>query len=278
MSEQANLPAYFERIGFAGSIAPNLQTLQALHELHPAAIPFENLDPLLGRPVLLDQASLEAKLLRDRRGGYCFEHNLLFARMLRELEYTVRGHAARVLWGRPEGTVTPRSHMILTLEINGVPYLADVGFGGLTLTSPLRLRPGLEQETPHEKFRLTGEEPVMRLEALIGDDWRPVYEFDLSEWVDADFEAPNYFLSTHASSRFRQHLVVARSDKGRRLTLTDTAFAVHTQGGPSEKRVLPDIDALRATLAETFGIALPPAEALDPVLAGVVARAAQQAA
>lgn len=278
MSEQANLPAYFERIGFAGSIAPNLQTLQALHELHPAAIPFENLDPLLGRPVLLDQPSLETKLLREKRGGYCFEHNLLFARMLRELEYSVRGHAARVLWGRPEGAVQPRTHMILTLEINGVPYLADVGFGGLTLTSPLRLRPGLEQETPHEKFRLAGEEPVLRLEALIGEDWRPVYEFDMSEWVDADFEAPNYFLSTHASSRFRQHLVVARSEKGRRVTLTDTALAIHPTGGESEKHVLSDVEGLRAVLSETFGIALPPAEALDPVLADIVARAGQQAA
>lgn len=277
MSEDANLPAYFERIGFAGSIAPNLQTLQALHELHPATIPFENLSPLIGEPVLLDKASVEAKLLRDRRGGYCFEQNMLFWRVLSELEYTVRPHFARVIWGRPDGVPGARSHMILTLEINGVPYLADVGFGGLTLTAPLRLRPGIEQDTPHEKFRITGDEPEYRLEVLIGADWRPVYSFDRSEMIEADFEAANYFLSTHKDSTFRNTLMAARTEKGKRFNLNDNRLSIHTTGADSEHRLIEGMEELRTVLAETFAIALPPAEQLDPALEKVLARAAEQA-
>ena len=137
MSEKVNLNAYFERIGFAGSIAPTLATLELLHALHPAVIPFENLNSLIGEPVLLDQPSLERKLLADKRGGYCFEHNLLFMRILRDLDYTVRPLLARGLWTNPDNQEL--SHLVLLVEINGQNYLADVGHGGLTLTTPLRL-------------------------------------------------------------------------------------------------------------------------------------------
>src|SRR5690349_12077583 len=96
MSDDPNIDAYFERIGFSGSIAPTLQTLETLHALHPAAIPFENLDPLMGVPVRLELKNLEQKLLFDKRGGYCFEHNLLFKAMLEDLGYDAAGLAARV--------------------------------------------------------------------------------------------------------------------------------------------------------------------------------------
>ena len=142
MPEKVNLKAYFERIGFAGSIAPTLATLDLLHALHPATIPFENLSPLMGDPVALDQPSLERKLLSERRGGYCFEHNLLFKRMLQDLDFVVRPLLARVVWTNPDGANRPPSHLLLLVEVNGQNHIADVGFGGLTLTTPLRLRAG----------------------------------------------------------------------------------------------------------------------------------------
>src|SRR5665213_3046956 len=128
-----NLNAYFERIGFAGSIAPTLATLEALHALQPAAIPFENFNSLVGVPVLLDQPSLNRKLLTERRGGYCFELNLMFLRILVELGFEARGHLASVLRdGADEGN-SPPSHLLITVDIGGMTYLADVGFGGLLL-------------------------------------------------------------------------------------------------------------------------------------------------
>ena len=134
-----DLGAYFTRIGFNGARAPTLATLRALHLAHAQSIAFENLNPLLGWRVALDLASLEEKLVRSRRGGYCYEQNALLAAALRELGFSVTGLAARVLWNVAEDAIRMRSHMLLKVDIDGEPHIADVGFGGLSLTGPLRL-------------------------------------------------------------------------------------------------------------------------------------------
>jgi N-hydroxyarylamine O-acetyltransferase len=273
-----NLNAYFERVGFAGSIAPNLTTLEALHSLHPAAIPFENLDPLLGRPVLLDQKSLEQKLLADGRGGYCLEHNFMFMRVLRELDYSVRGLAARVLWNRPEDEAErPASHMVLAVDIGGSTYLADVGFGGITLTAPLRLRADVEQATPHESFRLVNAGAGMRLEVRLGEeDWRPVYAFDPAPASEPDFAAINAFVET--TPQFRETLMAARAEKERRLALHDTRYTVYPLEGERESRVLTSIEELAAILSGPFGISLPPAAEIEPVLQRILDKSQPEAA
>jgi len=271
MSDEVNINAYFERIGFAGSIAPTLQTLQALQVTHLAAIPFENLNPLLGLPVRLDLRSLEQKLVLERRGGYCFEQNTLFLNVLRTLGFEVRSHSARVVWGRDADEVTAQSHMLLTVEIGGQSLLVDVGFGTAVPTAPLRLRPGVEQETPHETYRLTGGEPEYLLEVKIGDDWQPCYRFDLSERHPIDQEVANWYVATHPDSAFRHELRVARPEKGRRVALRNTDFSIHETGGKSEKKTLSSVAEIREVLTGTFGIALPAADLLDPVLERIVA-------
>ena len=196
MRQKVNLNAYFERIGFVGSIAPTLATLEQLHALHPAAIPFENLDPVMGKPVLLDQASLEQKMLRDGRGGYCFEHNTLFMNELRDLDYTVRPYAARMLWGHPEGGASMISHMVLVADISGSSYLCDVGSSIFTLTAPLKLRDGVEQQAGNELFRLSKLDELWRLEVQVGEEWRGVYQFELVEQNDSDIAAINSLVET----------------------------------------------------------------------------------
>ena len=99
MSDEANLDAYLKRINYAGSIAPTLETLETVHRLHPAAIPFENLNPLMELPVRLGLSDLEQKLIFERRGGYCFEHNLLLKANLESMDFAVTPLAAGVLWG-----------------------------------------------------------------------------------------------------------------------------------------------------------------------------------
>src|SRR5262245_56393740 len=134
-----DLAASLARSGYAGAPVATLDTLQVLHGLHPAAITFENLDPLLKRPVRLDLDVLMSKLVAQGRGGYCYEHNTLFAAVLRRLGYGVVTLAARVQWGAPKGVVRSRSHMVLRVELPQGSYIADVGFGLLTLTAPLQL-------------------------------------------------------------------------------------------------------------------------------------------
>lgn len=272
-----DLDAYFERIGHRGERAPTLATLQAIVARHAQAIPFENLNPLLGWPVRLDLASLQRKLVHERRGGYCFEHNLLLWEVLRTLGYTVSGLAARVRWNAPADAVTARNHMLLRIELAAGTHIADVGFGGMTLTAPLRLVAGTEQATPHEPFRLAAAGgDAFTLQALLRGEWKPLYVFDLQPQLPIDYEAANWYLSTHPQSHFVNGLMAARPLPDRRHALQNDTLTVHHLGGGSERRVLESPAQLREVLQGLFGIALPDTPALDDALAGVIARAAAQ--
>src|SRR5262249_33171641 len=160
-----------------GPRTATLDTLSALHLHHAQTIAFENLDPLTGRPVNLDLLSLERKLVHEGRGGYCFEHNLLLSHLLRELGFQVKGLAGRVLWNAPEATIRKRSHMLLLIDLDQQRYIADVGFGGLTLTAPLLLRTDIAQCTPHEPFRLVQKDGDFVLQAEVRGGWKPLYRF-----------------------------------------------------------------------------------------------------
>lgn len=268
MSDDPNIDAYFERIGFSGSIAPTLQTLEALHALHPAAIPFENLDPLMGVPVRLELKNLEQKLLFEKRGGYCFEQNLLFKAVLEDLGFPVKSLAARVNWNHPPEEERPLSHMVLLVDVNGSDYLADVGFSAATLTAPLRVRADTEQPTPHETFRLVEADPGWRLEVQIAGEWRGVYTFEEIEKTFDDYVVLNDTIQS--DTNFRDNVIAARSEKGRRLALQNTRLRIHNVGGETETRTLGGVAEVKDVLATLFGIMLPAAEKLDPALARVV--------
>lgn len=272
MSEDVGLDAYFDRIGFAGPVAPTLPTLAALHALHPAAIPFENLNSLLGLPVRLDQASLKRKLLDERRGGYCFEHNLMFLRVLRELGFDARGHLAGVLWGgRPVDELTP-DHMTITVDISGTTYLADVGFGGLMQTAPLVLRTGVEQQTPLGTYRLSGADPALRLEFRHHEEqWRPVYQFSLDGVADEAYAGLSDTLNADPDWFFHHHLLVERVHPTGRKLLYDTRLTGHA-GAAREVSHLATAEALRETLASVFGLGLASLGGLDQALRRLAAQ------
>ena len=261
-----DLDGYFARIGYRGTRAPTLETLRALHLRHTLAIAFENLDPFLRRPVRLDLPALEQKLVRGGRGGYCFEHNLLFKAALDALGFRVAGLAARVVWNQPDGATLPRTHMLLRIAIDGQDHIADVGFGGQTLTGPIRLVAGIEQTTPHEPFRLLEAGDGFVMQMLIGGDWKPLYRFDRQEQLLPDYEIANWYVSTHPESRFVNNLTVARPAADRRYALFNTEFAVHHLGGRSEQRRLAGAREIRGVLREVFGLTLPDDPDLDGAL------------
>ena len=268
MTPAIDLDAYFARIGYGGTRAAAAETLAAIHLHHPRAIPFENLNPLLRWPVRLDASSLEQKLVRDGRGGYCYEHNLLLSHVLRQLGFQVRPLAARVSWNTPEGMVRPRTHMLLLVDVDGRRHIADVGFGGLTLTAPLLLQPDVEQRTPHETFRLVaaGDDGFV-LQAKVGERWRSLYAFDLQEQVLADYEMANWYLCNNPSSHFVTGLVAARPDDGCRYALRGNEFTTHYLNGGTERRLLTSAAELRAVLEETFRVSLPAGAELEAALA-----------
>ena len=261
MSDEANLDAYLKRINYAGSIAPTLETLEMVHRLHPAAIPFENLNPLMELPVRLQLSDLEQKLLIERRGGYCLEQNLLFKAELEAMDFKVTPLAAAVLWGRAEGDESVDNHMALLVDVGGVPYLADVGFGGQVMTAPLRLRADVEQTAGGERYRLLGGHPKWRLETQIADQWRPMYEFTVAEKTLDDYIAMN----DSTMALFRDDLVAARVDGGKRFGLRNGRLRTHENGG-TETRELGTLPEIRDVLTNVFGIQLPASDRLDPAL------------
>jgi len=268
-----DLDAYFERIGYGGGRTPTLDTLRAIHLRHPQSIPFENLNPLLGLPVRLDAPSLQQKLLFEGRGGYCFEQNLLLSHVLKELGFRVTELAARVLWNTPEGAVRPRSHMLLLVDLDAGPYVADVGFGGLTLTGPLRLQPDAEQATPHEPFRLIKMDEEFVLQARFDEAWRPLYRFGLEKQLLPDYEVTNWYLSNHPESQFVTGLMAARPEPDRRYALRNNRLTVHHRTGRTEQRVLASAAEMRQTLESAFHLRLPDTPDLDIALTEIVRRA-----
>jgi N-hydroxyarylamine O-acetyltransferase len=253
-----DLDAYFARIGYHGPARADLETLRALHALHPAAIPFEAVDVLLGRGVDLAPEAVDAKLIAARRGGYCFEQNGLFRRVLTALGFEVEGLIARVLWMRPpDGSKPGLSHMALRVQIGGEPWLVDVGFGGCVLTQPLRMVMDVAQPTAHEPFRLRQVGREMLLEAELSGAWSPLYLALPDPAEDADYEAGNWWTSTHPGSLFRNHLLAARTTPQARYTLMGNRLTVRPPQGPGDQREL-DAAGIEETLAETFGLPVEP--------------------
>lgn len=262
----ADLAAYLARIGFAGTPVADRPTLNAIAALHPAAIPFENLDPLLGKPAQLEREALVAKLVHGGRGGYCFEQNGLLWRALAAIGFTVSGLAARVLWNHPAGTMTPRSHKLLRVDLAQGAVVVDAGFGYGTPTAPIDLVEGVAQPTPHEPFRLLREAGYWHQQVLIEGEWRSTCRFDLVEQWIGDYAAANWWASTGPGSPFHRKLVAARALPGKRLALRGLDYVVQPVGAPAVTRRLA-LEEVPAVLAEDFGIALPDCVALAQRLA-----------
>ena len=257
-----DISSYFARIGYAGSRAPTLATLNAIAARHVESIPFENLDVLLGRPISIDLPAIENKLVRQHRGGYCFEHNTLLLHALGALGFSVTALSARSCYQRPERD-RPRTHMLLCVELEGESYLVDGGFGGQSLTSALRLAPDVRQDTPHEPRRIVREgsweglarrapDAVLVHQALLGDTWHDLYEFTLERMPLADREMGSWYTSAHPRSHFRDHLMVARATPQGRATLQDCELTLRQRDGRAKSRVLQTHGELLDALAEHF--------------------------
>ena len=211
-----DLDAYLARLGLSGR-----PTLAELHRAHVTAIPFENLDPMRGVPVSLDLADLERKLVTERRGGYCFEHNLLFAAALGALGVPAEPMLARV--GPRENPDRTLSHLFLRVRDGGAAWHADVGFGSGTLTEPVPFGPGEEFAQLGWRRRIIAGGDELVLQASRDDGgWRDVYSFVPIPARRIDIEVNNWYVSTNPTSRFVHGLVITRHrDDGSRTVLSD---------------------------------------------------------
>jgi N-hydroxyarylamine O-acetyltransferase len=267
-----DLPAYLRRIGYDGDASVDAATLGAVANHHARAIAFENLDPYRGVVPGLDDASLVAKLVEGRRGGWCFEQNRLLQLALEAMGFRTTGLAARVVWMRPpDAPPNSRTHMLLLVDLDEGPHLVDVGFGGCTLTGALRFEPGVEQETPHEPFRISDLGAGLHaLQIRLGGDWVTEYEFDLQPQIHADYEMGNWYLSTNPASSFLQAPVGARPTDGTRFSFRAGTLMTYVRGAPPAQRALTSVDEVRQLYGDLFGIDVPDDAELDVKLAALL--------
>jgi N-hydroxyarylamine O-acetyltransferase len=252
-----DLAAYFARIGHAGPREPTLAVLRALQLQHVMAVPFENLDVLLGRRISLEPAAIRQKIIQQRRGGYCFEQNSLFRDVLRALGYAVTPLLARVRWQVPADYRTPLTHMVLRVEAEGRSWLVDVGLGGVGATAPLALGTGAEQPTPHEPRRLVSGPDTIMHQMRAGAAWLDIFEFSLTEPAPMDFELGNWYSCTHPQAIFMNNLVVARTERDRRVIIHNCDFTLRYPDGRAETRNIASPAELLTLLAGHFGLSFP---------------------
>jgi N-hydroxyarylamine O-acetyltransferase len=245
---------YLRRIAYAGDLRPSAAVLDALHLAHATHIPFENLDVLLRRPIKLDLGSLQAKLVDGRRGGYCFEQNLLFAAVLEELGFPVLRLAARVRFRIHR--VLPRTHMLLLVDVDGRRLLADVGFGAEGLLLPVPFGTGMPAKQFLWTYQVVDAGGRWALQSEHHGSWETMYEFTLEPQELADYEMANYYTSTHPSSRFLHTLTAQLSTPDARTRLRNRELVVE-RGDSESSRLLADDAEIRQVLADTFGLEFP---------------------
>ncbi len=235
-----DLDAYLARIQLKGDLS-----LPEIHRRHVHAIPFENLDSYGGQVVTLDLEQVTQKIVDRRRGGYCFEHNLLFKAACEALGATVETYLARVRWRAPAGAVRPRAHLVLGVEMDGSTWHADVGFGAGTPLDPMPFGPGGPYEQSGWLFQIVEDGADLVLQRFDDGEWADLYAFSKVPSPFVDIETSNWFVSTNPSSPFVSGLIVARrpadgsvetlSDWSGQLTLT-----VETVDGATKSPVDPE--------------------------------------
>lgn len=254
-----DLNAYLARIGYSGSLEPTLETLRELQSGHLSHIPFENIDVALHREIPLDLDSLQRKLVTDRRGGYCFEQNSLFAAVLRELGFELRTLEARV---RPPGETETmaRTHMVLRVFLDGASWLVDVGFGGRGSSEPISFDGETSTQTGME-YRLTQESQQLQvLQRRLEGRWEDLYAFPLNPVLPIDYVVGNHFTSTHPDSIFRKVLTVQRFDGDTRHILRNTHYTIRAVDGVIVEEVEPA--RIPELVRRVFGLDLPDEEIL----------------
>jgi N-hydroxyarylamine O-acetyltransferase len=245
------LDAYLDRIG-AGPRA----TLAEVHRSHVTSIPFENLDSHRGVPVSLEFNDIQRKLVVERRGGYCFEHNLLLGAALIARGMDVEPMLARVRLGRPWGAPRPRTHLVLRVHDGDRVWLADGGFGNGTLLEPIPFGPGGEHNQSGWRFRLAQDGAEHVLQTATDDGWADVYGFVPEPVPVIDIETSNWFACTHPGSPFVTGLVVAvNREDGTRIVLGDRNGLTLTRHTPSGTVVShPERDEIPELLDAVFGL------------------------
>lgn len=242
---------YLDRIGYQADVRADADSLERLHLAHLQAVPFENLSIHWRESMALTEAHLYQKIVLDRRGGFCYEANSLFAALLRSLGFTTRLLSARVAGA--DGTYSSEfDHLAVLVELDE-PWLVDVGFGD-SFRRPLRLVPSLIQSEQHRAYRLEqeGDEYVLN-QSILGRGWEPQYRFSLEPRVITDFQDRFEFHRDSPTSHFRKAPLATVATPAGRKTLSGLNLIHTTLEGERIEQEIAEA-AYQHMLESEFGI------------------------
>ena len=264
-----DVQAYLERLDLTAPPPPTLDTLAGLQQRHMQSIAFENFSVYLGIAPVLTTEALVRKVLHERRGGYCFELNTLYGHLLDALGYTTKQVLARVLLRDPEET-PPRTHLTNLVELDGVWYVTDVGFGGLASRVPLRIDHAGEVDDGDGYVRIVpqsyGEHLVQR---RTDDGWQDQYRMETRPAVAADIKLGNYYTHSHPDSHFVHHRFIGLFTDTGRIGLFGNDFSERRGTEVVHRETVPDGPEWIAFVRERFGLPLNlPEEQLARLMVG----------
>ena len=250
-----DVDAYLERINYNGAREVSAETLRALQVAHLMSVPFENLSIHAGESIVLDEDALFTKIVEQRRGGFCYECNGLFAGLLRALGFDVVMLGAGVAHATGGfGPIFDHMALMVTLDER---WLVDVGFGD-SFIEPLRLDSRADQVQGTRSFRLVDEDDhivvMLRNES---EEWQPQYRFKLQPYTFPDYEEMCRFHQTSPESHFTKNLVCSRATADGRITLSGMRFI--TTSGPQrvqDERTLSSRDEYDRVLRDEFGVVM----------------------
>ncbi|WP_301124467.1 arylamine N-acetyltransferase family protein [Streptomyces cacaoi] len=257
--DRVDVEAYLARVGYRGDVAPDLATLRGLHTAHVDAIAFDNLDAVLGRPeVPLDLDSLQEKIVRRGRGGWCLEQVVLSAAVLDRIGFTFTAFAGRTRI-RTGSRFGPALHVALCVELDGRRWVYDVSFGAHGPHEPIRLAENarLDGDWPFDLVREPTGEHVLRF--LRPEGPAELYGFTTDVRYPSDFELLNHFCLTHPRSPFNHRMVLQRTRPHVRHLLAGSTLTEIRPGEPATSREL-DRDEMLSAPEDIFGITLEPAD------------------
>ncbi|MEG3124913.1 arylamine N-acetyltransferase family protein [Sphingomonas sp. GB1N7] len=253
-----DLDAYLTRIALGARPSPDAAGLERLQRAHRMAIPFENLDVILGRAIRIDSESVFAKLVTARRGGYCFEHNRLFGDALAALGFAARPLLGRV-WLVPVDTadeVPGQTHTLSLVQVDGQYWIADTGFGG-SYTPPMPLADGTTATAPDGSvFRLEADDTFgWMLLRDGGDGFQRQYSFTLNPVWESDLLMGNHWCATSPASRFTRSQIVSSVLPKGFASLNDNVYR-RRAGDEETVAEITDPRVYRLRLSMMFGIDL----------------------
>lgn len=251
MTKSMDIDAYFERIGYEGSREPTAETLRQLHRAHMLTVPFENFDIHLGHPIVLSLSSFYDKIVRRRRGGFCYELNGLFGWLLEHLGFSVEIVSARVFDGAQKGP--DFDHLILLVKIDEI-FVVDVGFGD-SFVEPLRRDAADETVLHGSTFRLMGSDSERVLQRRRKTEWEPQFAFSPMPRRLAEFNAMCHHHQTSPKSTFTQKTICSVATPAGRITLSNSRL-ITAEGGRREEREVSGQEEYRRLLKTHFGIEL----------------------